>query len=207
MTANRVIFIDDDLDVRTAIGQSLELEGYDVVLARAFIEATDHITPGFPGIIVTDVRMPGKDGFDLLERALKIDRDLPVIVLTGEADVPMAVRAMSAGAYDFLEKPCPPKSLLAAVARALEKRRLVLDNRRLHAERSALEDVRGQPSLAAQMEMVEKLLIEDALRDHGGRVVSVADVLGLPRKTLYDKLKRHGIDPADFRTGSDSKVP
>ena len=80
MTANRVIFIDDDLDVRTAIGQSLELEGYDVVLARAFIEATDHITPGFPGIIVTDVRMPGKDGFDLLERALKIDRDLPVIV-------------------------------------------------------------------------------------------------------------------------------
>ena len=205
MTANRVIFVDDDLDVRTAIGQSLELEGYDVVLARAFIEATDHITPGFPGIIVTDVRMPGKDGFDLLERALKIDRDLPVIVLTGEADVPMAVRAMAAGAYDFLEKPCPPKSLLAAVARALEKRRLVLDNRRLHAERNVLAAVRGQTSLAAQMEMAERLLIEEALREQDGRVVNVAETLGLPRKTLYDKLKRHGIDPAAFRASADSK--
>lgn len=206
MTANRVIFIDDDLDVRMAIGQSLELEGYDVILARAFIEATDHITPGFPGVIVTDVRMPGKDGFDLLKRALKIDRDLPVIVLTGEADIPMAVRAMAAGAYDFLEKPCPPKSLLAAVARALEKRRLVLENRRLQTERSAISDVRQQDSLAAQMDMVEKLLIEAALRDHDGRVVNVAETLGLPRKTLYDKLKRHAIDPAEFRTSGDSNI-
>ena len=62
MTASRVIFI-------------------EVILARAFIEATDHITPGFPGVIVTDVRMHDKGGFDLLERALKIDRDLPVIAL------------------------------------------------------------------------------------------------------------------------------
>lgn len=204
MTANKVIFVDDDLDVRTAIGQSLELDGYDVILARAFIEATDYISPGFAGVVVTDVRMPGKDGFDLLERVLKIDRDLPVIVLTGEADVPMAVRAMAAGAYDFLEKPCPPKSLLAAVARAMEMRRLVLENRRLQVERTTIARVRQQDSLNAQMEMVEKLLIEAALRDHGGRVVKVAETMGLPRKTLYDKLKRHGIDPAGFRKSGDS---
>lgn len=205
MTANKVIFVDDDLDVRTAIGQSLELEGYDVILARAFIEATDHITHSFAGVLVTDVRMPGKDGFDLLDRALKIDRDLPVIVLTGEADVPMAVRAMAAGAYDFLEKPCPPKSLLAAVARAMDKRRLVLENRRLQAERTTIALARQQTSLAAQMDMVEKLLIEEALRDHGGRVVNVAEILGMPRKTLYDKLKRHGIEPVEFRPSGDSQ--
>lgn len=207
MTANKVIFVDDDLDVRTALGQSLELDGYNVILARAFIEATDHITPGFAGVVVTDVRMPGKDGFDLLERALKIDPELPVIVLTGEADVPMAVRAMAAGAYDFLEKPCPPKRLLATVARAMEMRRLVLENRRLQGERTTFDLARQQTSLTGQMDMVEKLLIEDALREHGGRVVHVAQALGMPRKTLYDKLKRHGIEPADFRASGDSKSP
>jgi len=202
MTGARVIFVDDDQDVREAIGQSLDLAGYQVTLCRAFIEATDHISPGFPGVIVTDVRMPGKDGFDLLERALRIDPDLPVIVLTGEGDIPMAVRAMTAGAYDFLEKPCPPKRLLEAVARATEKRRLVLENRRLQAERNAIARVRDEvpdETLTVQMETVEKLLLEGALRDHAGRVAAVAEALGLPRKTLYDKLKRHGLDPAAFR--------
>ncbi len=202
MTAPRVIFVDDDRDVREAIGQSLELAGYQVTLCRAFIEATDHITPGFTGVVVTDVRMPGKDGFDLLERALRIDGDLPVIVMTGEGDIPMAVRAMAAGAYDFLEKPCPPKRLLDAVARATEKRALVLENRRLHAERKTIAEVRRRvpgEGLSTQMDMVERLLIEAAMADHGGRVVAVAEALDLPRKTLYDKLKRHGIDPASYR--------
>ncbi len=198
----RVLFVDDDSDVREAIGQSLELAGYDVTLCRAFIEATDHIGPGFAGVVVTDVRMPGKDGFALLERCLKIDRDLPVIVLTGEGDIPMAVQAMNAGAYDFLEKPCPPKQLLAAIARGWEKRTLVLENRRLKAERDAVAHVRAvapAEGLAVQMEMVERLLIEGALTDHGGRVALAADALGLPRKTLYDKLKRHGLEPGAFR--------
>jgi len=98
----RVILIDDDRDVREALGQSLDLAGYRVTLCKSFIEGTDHITRGLMGVIVTDVRMPGKDGFALLERALKIDPDLPVIILTGEGDIPMAVKAMECGAQrDF----------------------------------------------------------------------------------------------------------
>lgn len=203
MTHNgHVIFVDDDRDVRDAIGQSLDLAGYEVTVCRALIEAKDHITPGFPGIVLTDIRMPGKDGFALMERALATDKDLPVIILTGEGDVPMAVRALTEGAYDFLEKPCPPKRLIAAVSRAMEKRRLILENRRLAAERTAVahvHDTAPQAGLSVQMEMVEKLLIEAALRDHSGHVATVAQVLNLPRKTLYDKLKRHRIDPATFR--------
>ena len=80
----------------------------------------------------------------------------------------------------------------------------MLENRRLQAERTTLTLARQEGSLTAQMDMVEKLLIEEALSDQFGRVVNVADALGLPRKTLYDKLKRHGIDPADFRKRSDS---
>lgn len=205
MTA-RIIFVDDDRDVREALGQSLDLAGFQVTLCKSFIEAVDHITPALAGVVVTDVRMPGKDGFDLLERSLKIDPDLPLIVLTGEGDIPMAVRAMTAGAYDFLEKPCPPKRLINAINRAWDKRKLVLENRRLNVERGAIAQTRedrSQDGLTVQMEMVEKLLIEASLRDHLGRVTAVAEALKLPRKTLYDKLKRHQIDPSSFRNPHD----
>ena len=155
MSQGHVLFVDDDRDVREAITQSLELADYTVIACRAFIEATDHLTPGFPGVVVTDIRMPGKDGFAMLERTHKVCPDIPVIFLTGQGDIPMAVRAMAEGAYDFLEKPCPPKTLIRVVERALEKRRLVLENRRLHAEHKVLTD--GEGSLAAQMTMVEKV--------------------------------------------------
>lgn len=198
----RAILVDDDRDVREALGQSLDLAGFTVTLCKSFIEATDHLSPSLLGVVITDVRMPGKDGFDLLARALKIDPELPVIVLTGEGDIPMAVRAISEGAFDFLEKPCPPKNLIAAVERAWAKRVTGLENRKLAAQGKALAEVRATDGLTVQMEMVEKLLIEASLQDHAGRVVAVAEALDLPRKTLYDKLKRHGLDPADYRSES-----
>ena len=200
--AGHVLLVDDDKDVRLALGQTLELAGHKVTLAGSYIVAIDHVTPGFAGVVVSDIRMPGKDGFDLLERCRKIDKDLPVIFLTGEGDVPMAVEAIYAGAYDFLEKPCSPKHLLATVRRAAEKRGLVLQNRRLEAERKVISQVNREAhgtTLSAQMEIIEKLLIEKALRAHQGKATEVAETLGLPRKTLYDKLKRHGLNPAEYR--------
>ena len=197
--ARRVLFVEDDRDVRDAISQSLDLAGYAITPARAYIEATDYITRTFDGVIVTDIRMQGKDGFDVLARVQKIDPDLPVIVLTGEGDVPMAVRAMAEGAYDFLEKPCSTVRLTDAIDRALEDSwALVLANRRLSVNGLAQTASDDLP-LGQQMDMVEKVLIEQALARHCGRVARVAEALGLPRKTLYDKLKRHGLDPAVFR--------
>ncbi|MEM9792804.1 MAG: response regulator [Pseudomonadota bacterium] len=202
MKVCRVLLVDDDRDVRDALSQTLELAEYAVTACSSLIEATDHLSPGFTGIVVTDVRMPGRDGFDLLERARGIDPDLPVVVLTGEGDIPMAVRAMTEGAYDFLEKPCPAKRLLAAVARGCEKRSLVLANRALLAETTLNTVVAAAGrvgSLSQQIDVIEKHLIEAALRSQGGRVVAAAEQLGLPRKTLYDKLKRHGLSPGDMR--------
>lgn len=194
---DRVIFVDDDADVRMAIGQSLELAGYRVTACRAFIEATDHLVPGFAGVVVTDVRMPGKDGFDMLARVHKVDPDIPVIVLTGEGDVAMAVRAMTAGAFDFLEKPCPVAQLLERVAAAQIQRTEALKTRR-NAVRTLAQGA-GQASLSSRLDMVERLMIEEALAAHDGHVIATAEALGLPRKTLYDKLKRHALDPAQFR--------
>ena len=115
----RVLLVDDDRAVREALGQTLELAGFTAILAGSYIEATDHIAADFPGVVVSDIRMPGKDGFALLDHAHGIDADLPVILLTGEGDVPTAVRGMNAGAFDFLEKPCGPKEFLAVVEKAI----------------------------------------------------------------------------------------
>nr|WP_268821745.1 sigma-54 dependent transcriptional regulator [Octadecabacter dasysiphoniae] len=128
------MIVDDERDVREALGQTIELADLLAVRAGSFIEAKDHIDPGFDGVIITDLRMPGRDGFYLLDHVRKIDPDLPVILLTGEGDIPMAVKAMSEGAFAFLEKPCGAKDLLAVVEKALRARSLVMENRRLKLE-------------------------------------------------------------------------
>lgn len=130
----KVLLVDDDRAVREALGQTLDLAGLSPVLAGSYIEAKDHITEAFAGIIVSDLRMPGKDGFALLDHARRIDAELPVILLTGEGDVPAAVRGMASGAFDFLEKPCTPRDFLAVVEKALKTRALVLENRALKRE-------------------------------------------------------------------------
>lgn len=131
MSINRILLVDDDSAVRSAISQTLRLENYDVIACGSFIEAKDHISIEFEGIVLTDIRMPGRDGFHLNEYCRDIDDDLPVIFLTGEGDIPMAVQAMSAGAFGFLEKPCSSENLLPVLSRALKIRALVLENRNL----------------------------------------------------------------------------
>ncbi len=134
MTTRKVLLVDDDREVREALAQTLELADLDPILAGSFVEAKDHIGKTFEGVVVTDIRMPGKDGFQLLEYAQAQDKELPVILLTGEGDIPMAVRGISGGAFSFLEKPCAPKDFLSTVERALKTRALVLENRRLRRE-------------------------------------------------------------------------
>ncbi len=129
--SNTVLLVDDDAAVREALGQTLELADLNCIAAGSFVVAADHIVPQFAGVIVSDIRMPGRDGFHLLAHVRGVDPDIPVILLTGEGDIPMAVKAMGEGAFDFLEKPCAAKDLLAVVERALKTRRLVLENREL----------------------------------------------------------------------------
>ncbi|MGR3571243.1 sigma-54-dependent transcriptional regulator [Brevirhabdus sp.] len=137
MTAlRRVLLVDDDKAVRDALAQTLELHDLAPMTAASFTVARDIVGRDFAGVVLTDIRMPGKDGFQLLSHCRTIDPELPVILLTGEADVPMAVRGMTAGAFDFLEKPCSPAELLEVLDRALKVRAGVLA---LRAERSRLQ--------------------------------------------------------------------
>ncbi|MDR0212337.1 MAG: sigma-54 dependent transcriptional regulator [Pseudomonas putida] len=131
---NSVIVVDDEASIRTAVEQWLSLSGFSVQLFARAEECLAQLPEHFPGVVISDVRMPGMDGLQLLERLQAQDPDLPVILLTGHGDVPMAVEAMRNGAYDFLEKPFTPQTLLGSLRRALEKRQLVLENRRLHQQ-------------------------------------------------------------------------
>jgi two-component system C4-dicarboxylate transport response regulator DctD len=129
----KVLLVEDEASVRLATTQTLKLARLAVDAVATVEEALDLLTPDFDGIVVTDVRLPGRSGLELLQHAVQLDRELPVILVTGHGDVAMAVQAMRDGAYDFVEKPFSADHLVAVVRRALDKRRLVLDNRRLRA--------------------------------------------------------------------------
>ena len=131
---NAVMVIDDEASIRDAVQQWLELSGFEVLPCASAEAGLARLGRDFPGVVLSDVRMPGLDGFGLLQRLQQLDRDLPLILLTAHGDVPMAVDAMRQGAYDFLEKPFAPETLLERLQRALDKRRLVLENRRLREE-------------------------------------------------------------------------
>ena len=130
----QVIVVDDEAAIREAVQQWLELSGFQVHTCASAAEALAVVDRDFPGIVVSDVRMPGSDGLQLLDKLLQIDSDLPVILVTGHGDVPMAVQALRQGAYDFIEKPFTPERLLDSVRRALNKRRLVCENRQLRQQ-------------------------------------------------------------------------
>ena len=141
---NSVIVVDDEASIRNAVEQWLSLSGFDVQLFTCAEDCLGQLPAHFAGVIVSDVRMPGMGGLALLNRLQQLDADLPVILLTGHGDVPMAVEAMRAGAYDFLEKPFSPEALLGSLRRALEKRQLILENRRLHEQADRREQSDGR---------------------------------------------------------------
>lgn len=177
----KVLIVDDDRSVLDALAQTLELAECEVITAGSFIEAKDHITRDFAGIVLSDIRMPGRDGFHLLDYTRHADSELPVVLLTGEADIPMAVRAMGEGAFDFLEKPCAPDALMSVMERALKTRRLVLENRdlksRLEAGDPAARLVFGTSQLAEDL----RQRVRDAARAQTDILVYGPPGAGIPK--------------------------
>lgn len=130
-----VYLVDDDASVRDSLQQALELDGRKVrgfASMESVMEVLRHAQE--PLCIVTDVRLGAGDGLQLLSAVRAYDPQLPVIVITGHGDVPMAVLAMREGAHDFIEKPFSPNRLVASARRAIVQRQLVLENKRLRQE-------------------------------------------------------------------------
>ncbi|PZO65026.1 MAG: Fis family transcriptional regulator [Paracoccus denitrificans] len=140
----RVLLVDDDDQMRSSTAQALELAGFTVQSLASAEEALALTGPGFQGVVVSDIRMPGLDGMTLLTRIHETDPDIPVILVTGHAEVPLAVEAIRGGAYDFIEKPFVVQDLVTVLRRAVEHRGLVLDNRRLRAVAGKRDDVEAR---------------------------------------------------------------
>ncbi len=139
-----VLLVDDEEEIRRSTAQSLQLAGFAVRDFAAAESVLDYVTPGFNGVIVSDIRMPGMDGMTLLGKVHEIDSDMPVILVTGHGDVQLAVRAMREGAYDFIEKPFDAQHLADVAARALDRRGLVLENRLLRAAAGKSDDLEAR---------------------------------------------------------------
>jgi two-component system C4-dicarboxylate transport response regulator DctD len=150
----QAILVEDEAALRLATTQTLELGGFTVTACASAEEALAIIQAEFDGVIVSDVRLPGRSGLELLADVAALDADLPVIMVTGHGDVAMAVGAMRSGAYDFIEKPFGAERLLDAVRRAQDKRSLVLENRRLKTAWALHPDT---PQLIGRSPAMERL--------------------------------------------------
>src|SRR6056297_418851 len=132
--AMKIAIVDDEQDMRQSISQWLALSGYDTETFASAEEALGALNADYPGIVISDIKMPGMDGIQLLRKLMGTDSALPVIMITGHGDVPIAVEAMRIGAFDFLEKPFNPDRMSDLAKKATTARRLTLDNRALRRE-------------------------------------------------------------------------
>ncbi|AGT09879.1 sigma-54-dependent transcriptional regulator [Paracoccus aminophilus] len=137
----KIAVVDDEPDMRESISQWLVLSGFETEAYPSAEEALKVIGADWPGVVISDIRMPGMDGMQFLKKLMGVDSGLPVIMITGHGDVPMAVEAMRLGAMDFMEKPFNPDRLTELAKRATQARRMTLDNRALRRDLSEGQQV------------------------------------------------------------------
>ena len=138
----KIVIIDDDQSIIEALTEMLQLEGFTVETYLQASKALAQLDKNSEVVILSDVKMPKRDGMSVLAHMQTLDTEIPVILMSGHGDIPMAIEAMKEGAYDFFEKPLLPAQLISQLQRALEKRHLVLENRKLKqnlAQQTGLE--------------------------------------------------------------------
>ena len=158
-----VLLIDDERAIRLAGAQTLELAGFEVETRESAEQGLVLLSVDWPGIVISDVRLPGIDGLALLKSLRAIDPELPVVLITGHGDIAMAVQAMKDGAFHFIEKPWPAEHLIEVVRRALETRRLVLENRALRAQLAGAGSIIGRsPAIERMRQTIAAIADADA---------------------------------------------
>jgi two-component system response regulator AtoC len=140
----RILVVDDEKLIRWSVGERLQRDGYEVIAAESGEQALDVVSANAPDLMLLDVRLPGIDGLTTLQRALALQPDVAVLMMSAHSTVDIAVEAMKHGAIDFLVKPFPFQSLDAAVQRALQAARTRRQIAALTAERK-----NGAPALSA----------------------------------------------------------
>jgi DNA-binding NtrC family response regulator len=166
----KALIIEDDPDIRLGCEQALQLEGIPTESVASAEEGKRLLGKDFRGVVVSDIRLPRMDGMTFLKEVLAVDKELPVVLITGHGDISMAVQAMKDGAHDFIQKPFSPEYLVEVVRRALEKRRLILEVRDLRQRLQGRDQIEARLiGSSSGMARVRQLI--------GGLANSAADVL------------------------------
>jgi FixJ family two-component response regulator len=168
-----VLVVDDDPSMLRSLGRLIKSAGFAVESFASAHEFLERCRPDIPGCLVLDIHMPGVSGLDLQEELAAAGVDLPVIFLTGYGNVPASVRAMKAGAFDFLEKPVDDRALVDAIHQAVAR------NRRVRLEHAELREIRRRvESLSPREREVLGLLVTGMLNKQ------IASELGTSEKTI-----------------------
>ncbi len=148
-----IIYVEDDKSVQFAYQQSMKMAGFTVQPVETAEAGLELVKKNREVIVVSDIRLPGMSGIELMQQVLKIDEDMPIVLVTGHGDVEMAVNAIKHGAYDFIEKPCSSERLIEVLKRAIEKRRLVLENQQLRLA----QKTRKGPTMIGQSKAMQQI--------------------------------------------------
>jgi FixJ family two-component response regulator len=184
-----VVVIDDDQDVRDAIGSLLLSVGLRVQSFGSVVEFLENARPASFGCLVLDVRLPGRSGLDFYEDLAKANVSLPVVFISGHADVPMSVRAMKAGAVEFLTKPVRHQDLLDAIQLAIEQDRTRRDDERSVAGLNA-----GFEALTPREREVMKLVVVGRLNKQIAAEIGITEAtVKLHRGQVMRKMKAKSL--------------
>jgi FixJ family two-component response regulator len=166
-----VFIVDDDISVRESLEGLIQVSGWD---ARVFASANDFLDsppPAGPSCLVLDVSLPDLNGLDLQEKIADARAEMPIIFISGYGDVPMTVRAMKAGAAEFLTKPFGDDVLLAAIDAALER------SRQVAGEQSALQSLRDRRASLSRRECeVMDLVVSGLLNKQVGGELGISEI-------------------------------
>jgi len=205
----RVYLVDDDRGMVSSTSQWLSLSGIKIQAFADPAALMKIVKPGHPCVVVSDIRMPGINGMELMKLIIGRDRCIPVILITGHGDIPLAVEAIKAGAFEFMPKPFSPEELLETVRRAqthyvetaersgmgnVESNQFAKD---FASEVDSIGDPEG--NLSDLVDQFEKDLICSALERNRGSVSKTMEELSIPRRTLNAKMQKHGISRSQFR--------
>jgi FixJ family two-component response regulator len=184
-----VVVIDDDASIRKALENLLRSVGLDVELFRSPQDFLQSNRPDRPGCIVLDVRFPGRSGLDMQREISAANTSLPIIFITGYGDIPMSVRAMKAGAVEFLTKPFRDQDLLDAVGIALEK------DRARRANELRLAELRSRfDTLTARERQVLLLVIAGRLNKQIAGELGVSEMtVKMHRRQVMRKMQATGL--------------
>jgi len=184
----QLIIVDDDFDLRDSLEAYFDTPEFNVVSFSSGKTLLENLPSNFNGVIVCDLKMPEMSGLQVLEALQSISDSPPVVLMTAFGDVPIAVKAMNLGAYDFIEKPFEPTVMREKVLQAAS-------TRRTQAKSQPLDE---KIKLREYVDNFEKSLLEQGLRECSGHIGKVCDLLNIPRRTLNEKLLKHGINRQNF---------